>query len=136
MGTTDALIPGTVGTTTDRPAEARRSAVVVDILGRVTGPSSDAPSSGSQPAAGVGAPPGQHPPLTRPDAGSRWRCAQCGNLTRFDVVRTARVHEFWHFDLAGDPVVDEAEVVSEELAEVSCRWCGSTAVEVVARPSS
>jgi hypothetical protein len=36
-----------------------------------------------------------------PDANTRWRCAGCGNLTRFDVTRQTRSREFWHFDLAG-----------------------------------
>ena len=63
--------------------------------------------------------------LTVPDAGSRWRCAQCGNLTRFDVVRQARTREFWHLDLAGEPTVESVEVLSDALESVSCRWCGS-----------
>ena len=40
-----------------------------------------------------------------PDADTRWRCGRCGNLTRFDVVRTSRVREFWHLELAGDATV-------------------------------
>ena len=51
--------------------------------------------------------------LTVPDAASRWRCAQCGNLTRFDVVRQARTREFWHVDLAGEPTVESVEVLSD-----------------------
>ncbi len=43
-----------------------------------------------------------------PDASTRWRCGGCGNLTRFDVTRTRRTTEFWHFDLAGDHVVEES----------------------------
>ena len=45
-----------------------------------------------------------------PDANQRWRCAGCGNLTRFDVTRTRRTTEFWHFDLAGDHRVEETDV--------------------------
>ena len=101
----------------------------------MTDPPADGRPSDKVPAADVPAPSDGHPAVARPSAGSRWRCAQCGNLTRFDVVRASRVHEFWHFDLAGDLAVDEAEVLAEELTEVSCRWCGSTAVEVVARPT-
>jgi hypothetical protein len=73
-----------------------------------------------------------------PDADTRWRCTRCGNLTRFDVVRSSRVREFWHLDLAGEPVVEEAEVVTESVETVSCRWCGADgdAIEVVARPSA
>jgi DNA-directed RNA polymerase subunit M/transcription elongation factor TFIIS len=69
-----------------------------------------------------------------PDAGHRWRCSGCGNLTRFDVTRTRRTREFWHFDLAGEHRVEETEVESESVASVVCRWCGrDDAIEVVAR---
>jgi hypothetical protein len=69
-----------------------------------------------------------------PDEKTRWRCAGCGNLTRFDVTRTSRTREFWHFDLAGEHRVEETDVVSEAVEEVSCRWCGrSDAIEVVSR---
>ena len=69
-----------------------------------------------------------------PDAGQRWRCAGCGNLTRFDVTRTRRTTEFWHFDLAGDHQVEETEVKDESVETVTCRWCGrADAIELVAR---
>ena len=69
-----------------------------------------------------------------PGPGERWRCGGCGNLTRFDVTRTVRATEFWHFDLAGDHRVEESETSSELVESVSCRWCGrSDAVEVVDR---
>jgi sarcosine oxidase delta subunit len=69
-----------------------------------------------------------------PDASHRWRCGGCGNLTRFDVTRSSRTVEFWHFDLAGEHRVEETEVLDETLASVRCRWCGrSDAVELVAR---
>ncbi|HET6562762.1 MAG TPA: hypothetical protein VFG72_12865 [Marmoricola sp.] len=72
--------------------------------------------------------------VTLPDANSRWRCGGCGNLTRFDVTRSRRTTEFWHFDLAGDHVVEEPRVEQEALVRVSCRWCGrDDAVEVVSR---
>ena len=71
-------------------------------------------------------------PVPGPD--QRWRCGGCGNLTRFDVTRTRRTHEFWHFDLAGDHVVEDTETLAETLERVTCRWCGrEDAVEVVAR---
>ena len=67
----------------------------------------------------------------------RWRCAQCGNLTRFDVVRSSRVREFVHLDLAGEPRVEETEVLDERVEQVRCRWCASTdAIEVVQRIDS
>ncbi len=74
---------------------------------------------------------------TFPDAVSRWRCAQCGNLTRFDVVRSRRTREFWHLDLSGEPTVESTEVLVDDLESVTCRWCGSgAAIEVIARPES
>jgi len=77
------------------------------------------------------------PDVSLSDDASRWRCAQCGNLTRFDVVRTARTREFWHQDLSGEPTVESVEVLNDDLQSVSCRWCGSgAAIEVVARPDS
>jgi len=70
-----------------------------------------------------------------PDDRSRWRCAHCGNLTRFDVTRTTRVREFWHLSMSGAPEVDEREVLSEVVVSVVCRWCVSgDRIEVVARP--
>jgi len=72
--------------------------------------------------------------LTIPDDGQRWRCAGCGNLTRFDVTRTRRTTEFWHFDLGGGHQVEETELRTESVEQVTCRWCGrSDAVELVAR---
>ncbi len=72
--------------------------------------------------------------LTIPGDGQRWRCTGCGNLTRFDVTRTRRTTEFWHFDLAGEHQVEETELRSESVEQVSCRWCGrSDAIELVAR---
>lgn len=69
-----------------------------------------------------------------PDQHHRWRCAGCGNLTRFDVVRTRQTAEFWHLDLAGEGTVEETELQHERIDEVRCRWCGrSDAIEVVAR---
>jgi hypothetical protein len=68
------------------------------------------------------------------DESSRWRCGACGNLTRFDVTRSVRVREFWHFDLAGEHQVEESVGEREELIGVRCRWCGRTdAIETVAR---
>jgi hypothetical protein len=60
-----------------------------------------------------------------PAPGTRYRCAACGNLTRFDVVRRARTREFWHFTLGGDLAVEDVEVLEEELERVECRWCGA-----------
>jgi RNase P subunit RPR2 len=69
-----------------------------------------------------------------PDDHTLWRCAGCGNLTRFDVVRTRRTTEFWHFDLAGDHRVEDSATDREDVASVTCRWCGrSDAIELVSR---
>ena len=70
------------------------------------------------------------------DEQTRWRCAQCGNLTRFDVVRVSRTREFWHQELSGSAVVEDSQTLSGEIESVSCRWCaGGGAVELVARPA-
>jgi hypothetical protein len=71
---------------------------------------------------------------TIPGDGQRWRCAGCGNLTRFDVTRTRRTTEFWHFDLAGEHRVEETELRTESVEQVTCRWCGrSDAIELADR---
>ncbi|WP_329563500.1 hypothetical protein [Kitasatospora sp. NBC_01266] len=76
-------------------------------------------------------------PVPVPTAETRWRCTLCGNLTRFDVTRSSRVVEYLHLDLAGDPKVEEAEVLSETLESIRCRWCNAVdQVELVARPDA
>ena len=59
--------------------------------------------------------PEQTSDLRVPGDGERWRCAGCGNLTRFDVTRTRRTTEYWHFDLAGEHQVEEETVRSEAV---------------------
>lgn len=72
--------------------------------------------------------------LALPDDGHRWRCGGCGNLTRFDVTRSRRTTEYWHFDLAGEHRVEETELLAEAVESVRCRWCGRTdAIELVER---
>ena len=74
-------------------------------------------------------------PTPTPTATTRWRCRQCGNLTRFDVTRRSRTRDYVHVDLAGEPVVEEREVLAEEVESVRCRWCdGVGTVELVPRP--
>ncbi len=74
-------------------------------------------------------------PVALPDDRSRFRCAHCGNLTRFDVVRSARVSEFWHVAMSGEPVVEETTVLGGEVESVRCRWCSAADhVEIVPRP--
>jgi RNase P subunit RPR2 len=70
-----------------------------------------------------------------PDERHRWRCGGCGNLTRFDVVRTSRTREFWHLDLSGAASIEESASLSDHVVSVSCRWCGrDDRVEIVLRP--
>src|SRR5581483_4276692 len=58
-------------------------------------------------------------------------------LTRFDVTRSSRVVEFVHLDLAGEPHVEEREVLTETLESVRCRWCNAVdQVELVPRPGA
>lgn len=73
--------------------------------------------------------------LALPDEASRLRCGHCGNLTRFDVVRTIKATEFWHATLAGDVNIDERTVVNEVVELIRCRWCSATdRIEIVPRP--
>ncbi len=45
-----------------------------------------------------------------------------------------RTNEFWHFDLSGEPQIEERNVAVEEILEVKCRWCGTGAsVELIPR---
>ena len=60
------------------------------------------------------------------DDATRFRCAQCGNLTRFDVVQTRRTRAYWHFSIEGQLSVEEEEVLSLDRERVTCRWCGSS----------
>lgn len=63
----------------------------------------------------------------------RYRCSACGNLTRFDVVTTRRTRAFHHYTVGGELDVEDEQVLSETVEEVSCRWCGSgRAVEELA----
>jgi predicted nucleic acid-binding Zn ribbon protein len=55
----------------------------------------------------------------------RYRCNACGNLTRFDVTTTRRTRAFHHFTVGGELTVEDEELLSEVVEEVSCRWCGS-----------
>ena len=62
----------------------------------------------------------------------RYRCAACGNVTRFDVTATRRTRAFHHFTIGGDLTVEDEELLAEDVESVSCRWCGSpTAVEAL-----
>ncbi|WP_037577249.1 hypothetical protein [Phaeacidiphilus oryzae] len=74
-------------------------------------------------------------PVPAPTDATRWRCTLCGNLTRFDVTRTTHAVDFVHLDLAGEPKVEETQVLSETVESVRCRWCNAVdQVELVDRP--
>jgi len=69
---------------------------------------------------------------TTPGDVVRYRCAACGNLTRFNVVITRRTSAFHHFSVGGDLTVEDEEVLDETVEEVTCRWCGNgNGVEVL-----
>lgn len=57
----------------------------------------------------------------------RYRCDACGNVTRFDVTVSRRTRAFHHYTLGGELTIEQEEVLSEEVADVSCRWCDSNA---------
>ena len=74
-------------------------------------------------------------PTPLPTDETRWRCAACGNLTRFDVVRSVRTRDYVHADLAGEQSIEEREVLAEVVEQVTCRWCnGVNTIELVDRP--
>jgi len=63
---------------------------------------------------------------------TRYRCAACGNLTRFDVTSTRTTKAFHHFTVGGDLVVEDEEVLEQTVHDVACRWCGhGRSVEVM-----
>lgn len=55
----------------------------------------------------------------------RYRCAACGNLTRFNVVTTRRTSAFHHFSVGGELTIENEDVLDETVEEVACRWCGN-----------
>ena len=65
-------------------------------------------------------------------AATRYRCAACGNLTRFDVTSSRRTRAFHHFTVGGELQIEDTEVLDEVVESVACRWCGTGAsVEVL-----
>jgi hypothetical protein len=58
---------------------------------------------------------------------ARYRCTACGNLTRFDVTSTRRTRAFHHYTVGGELEIEDVEVLSERVEDVSCRWCGTGA---------
>jgi hypothetical protein len=73
--------------------------------------------------------------VAAPGPKSRWRCSACGNLTRFDVVKTTRSRDYFHAALSGEMVVEEHEVLQEVIESVTCRWCNRPGtVEISDKP--
>jgi len=63
----------------------------------------------------------------------RYRCASCGNLTRFDVTSSRRTRAFHHYTVGGELRVEREEVLAATVEAVECRWCGAAGrVEPVA----
>ena len=62
----------------------------------------------------------------------RYRCAGCGNVTRFDVVAVRRTRAYHHYNLAGELTVEEETVLEEQFVDVVCRWCGASGDRVEA----
>jgi hypothetical protein len=56
---------------------------------------------------------------------TRYRCAACGNLTRFDVTTRRRTRAYHHFTIGGELAVEDEQVLEEVVESVACRWCGS-----------
>jgi hypothetical protein len=52
-----------------------------------------------------------------------YRCAHCGNKTRFDVVETVQRRRFHHYTLGGELQVEEEEILAHEVESIVCRWC-------------
>jgi hypothetical protein len=72
--------------------------------------------------------------VSLPGADQRLRCGGCGNLTRFDVLRTSTTKDYWHQDLSGAVTVEESETVAQQVESITCRWCGrSDAIEIEPR---
>ena len=62
----------------------------------------------------------------------RYRCASCGNVTRFDVIATRRTRAYHHYTVGGELVVEDEEVLDLAVESVRCRWCGPAgSVEVL-----
>jgi len=64
----------------------------------------------------------------------RYRCAACGNLTRFDVIASRRTRAFHHFSVSGELSVEDEAVLDEHVEEVTCRWCGASGDRIETLP--
>ena len=68
---------------------------------------------------------------------TRYRCAACGNITRFDVVATRRTRAFHHYSIGGELEIEEEEVLEARVEQVTCRWCNASGarIEIVTEPA-
>jgi hypothetical protein len=57
---------------------------------------------------------------------TRYRCAACGNLTRFDVVAIRRTRAFHHYTVGGELTIEDTELLDETIELVTCRWCSAS----------
>ena len=73
----------------------------------------DPESTPSPPPQPGGCPAGRNYAPDVPSA--RYRCAACGNLTRFDVTLTRRSRRFHHYTVGGALTVEDEEVLSEVI---------------------
>lgn len=62
---------------------------------------------------------------------TRYRCNACGNLTRFEVTSTRRTKAYYHYTVGGDLSIEDTDVLSDDVEEVLCRWCGNGGSVVV-----
>lgn len=70
--------------------------------------------------------------MTTETAPTRYRCAACGNLTRFTVVATRKTESFHHYSVGGELSIEEEFLLDEQIESVLCRWCGNgNGVEVL-----
>ncbi|HUD69768.1 MAG TPA: hypothetical protein VMQ40_05985 [Acidimicrobiales bacterium] len=63
-----------------------------------------------------------------------YRCASCGNPTRFDVMSRTATRAFHHFILLGEVRVEDETVLERPIAPATSRCCGHGAsVEAIDR---
>jgi hypothetical protein len=56
---------------------------------------------------------------------ARYRCKQCGGLTRFEVTVTCTTRYYHHQALDGSMSPENVEVIRESVDEVTCLYCGT-----------
>ena len=64
------------------------------------------------------------PRARAPRARSGTDARRAATSQRFDVVTDRHAKAFHHFSVGGELSVEDVEVLSETVVEVSCRWCG------------